>query len=374
MLHAPSGATTTWKTLKGQVVVLDFWATWCGPCRKALPHWNELVDAFKDEPVRFIAITDENEQVVQNFLKQTPIHSWVGLDGAGRSNRDGYNIEGIPTTVIVNQEGVVVAVVNPAKLQPKHIDEILRTGQSSLPPPTDLLAELGSEMQVIVTNKPMYEVSVRRSGPVPKDHGIDCWAIFRNSADLTGEYASVKQAILMLFDGRPSLLDCRVALPVEQYDFTVKLPPSATPADREQAVAPLFRDLFGLYVRREFQQRDAYILTVASTNAPGLVPFLGGVRAGGGSERGGLKLKGATFDWLPGSLEELLGKPVLNETGVTNLYDIHLKWKMSEQELNGKAGPDPDAIIAAIRQQLGLNLSLQRRSLPVLIVDQARAD
>jgi hypothetical protein len=37
-------------------------------------------------PVRFIAITDENQQVVEHFLKQTPIHSWVGLAGAGRSN------------------------------------------------------------------------------------------------------------------------------------------------------------------------------------------------------------------------------------------------------------------------------------------------
>ena len=103
------------------------------------------------------------------------------------------------------------------------------------------------------------------------------------------------------------------------------------------------------------------------------MPFTGGA-AGGGDQRGGLKLRGATFDWLPGSLEEWLGKPVLNETGVTNRYNIHLKWKMSEQELKGEAEPDPNAIIAAVRDQLGLNLSLQRRSLPVLIVERARGD
>ena len=101
--------------------------------------------------------------------------------------------------------------------------------------------------------------------------------------------------------------------------------------------------------------------------------FTGGA-AGGGSERGGLKLRGATFDWLPGSLEEWLGKRVLNETGVTNRYNIHLKWKMSEQELKGEGEPDPKAIIAAVREQLGLKLSLERRALPVLIVERAPGD
>ena len=125
------------------------------------------MDAFKQKPVRFIAITDENEQVVEHFLKQTPIHSWVGLDGAGKSNRDVYNIQGIPTTVIVNSQGIVVAVTHPAKLQPKDIDEVLSTGQSSLPPPTDVLANLAHEAQVILTNHPVYKPLV--------NHWVNHW-------------------------------------------------------------------------------------------------------------------------------------------------------------------------------------------------------
>src|SRR5881396_890266 len=77
LLQAPDGAKASWAALKGKVVVLEFWATWCGPCIAAIPHLNELADHFKDKPVQFIAITDEEEKVVAPFLKRKPIHAWV---------------------------------------------------------------------------------------------------------------------------------------------------------------------------------------------------------------------------------------------------------------------------------------------------------
>ena len=58
LLQAPAGIKATWQSLNGKVVVIDFWATWCVPCRKSIPHWNQLVDEFKGKPVCFIAITD----------------------------------------------------------------------------------------------------------------------------------------------------------------------------------------------------------------------------------------------------------------------------------------------------------------------------
>src|ERR1035441_3386737 len=103
-------------------------------------------------------------------------------------------------------------------------------------------------------------------------------------------------------------------------------------------------------------KREVYVLTVVSTNAPGLTPSTPDSRGGGGEQRGGLKLGQATIDWLPGYFEKWLGKPVINETGLTNRYDIRFKWKMSQRELLPGAmdGPDPEAILAAAREQLGL--------------------
>src|SRR5215470_13148870 len=91
MLQAPVGFQPSWASLRGNVVVLEFWATWCGPCIAAIPHLNEVADHFKGKPIQFIAITDEDEKVVGPFLRKKPIHAWVGLD-TDKSMLDAYGV------------------------------------------------------------------------------------------------------------------------------------------------------------------------------------------------------------------------------------------------------------------------------------------
>lgn len=440
VLQAPANTIASWEALRGKVVVIDFWATWCGPCRESIPHWNRLVDTFKDRPVVFMAITDEHDQIVSAFLKRTPIHSWVGLDGVGLPMRDLYRIAGIPATVVVNQEGVVVAVIHPVGLEPKHIEEVLNTGNSSLPPPVEAIAKAGDNGAGRDSAKrPQCEVSVRRSGPLPAGSGVDCWVSGQTRDNVSGKYASVKQAVLTLFKGSDTLLDCRTALPTEAYDFTFRLP-GASRADCEQAAGAMFRTVFGLNVHRTNVEREVYVLALASTNAPGLTLSTTNSSGFSSTERGGFKQSRATMDGLPPCLEYYLGKTVVDETGLTNRYDMRVRWKMSKSELlpevldrrvlavvekpdaakeeklsndqrrqvaairgqlpeaewkglpaedreniellraelakpdDERYAPDLAAILAAVREQLGLDLSLQRRTMPVLVVEKAQAE
>src|SRR5258708_33922560 len=66
--------------LAGKAVVLEFWATWCAPCIDAIPHVNELAEQFKDRPVQFISITDEESSLIEGFLKNKPIGGWGAID------------------------------------------------------------------------------------------------------------------------------------------------------------------------------------------------------------------------------------------------------------------------------------------------------
>jgi uncharacterized protein (TIGR03435 family) len=334
VLQAPVGAGWNWSQFRGEVVVLEFWATWCGPCVASIPHWNKLVNAFRDQPVRFLAITDENEQVVATFLKRKPIHSWVGLENLSASARDSYGVRGIPATVIVNQNGVVSAVTHPARLEPKHIAEVLSTGKSSLPAPSEPSTRASLEKQEqepVPARAPLLELSVRPSGPRPKGHSFNCWKA-RGHDDVIGEYASVKSAILSLLDGRELLLDCRTPLPGGEYDFTVRVP-GQDPAQREQLVEAMFRSAFGLQVQSVVTPCEVYRLSLASTNAPGLRPNNSQRTGNGRDEAGGFTLKNTPFNQLAERLEQWLRKPVLDGTGLTNRYDIRLRWKMSQREL-----------------------------------------
>src|SRR5438309_1150443 len=64
LLQAPPGSKLDAEAVGGKVVILEFWATWCGPCVMAISHLNELAQKFKDKPVQFVAITAEDEATV----------------------------------------------------------------------------------------------------------------------------------------------------------------------------------------------------------------------------------------------------------------------------------------------------------------------
>jgi thiol-disulfide isomerase/thioredoxin len=91
-------------SLKGKVVVLDFWATWCGPCRAQHPLYEQVKQRFKDNAdVVFLSIaTDEDRALVKPFLERQKWSKQVLYDdGLGGF----FRVSSIPTTVVLNRQG-----------------------------------------------------------------------------------------------------------------------------------------------------------------------------------------------------------------------------------------------------------------------------
>jgi peroxiredoxin len=93
-----------------KTVLLDFWATWCGPCRMALPDLQDLSDKYKDRGLEVLAIDQgESANQVQYFLKRRQ-YSLLFLLDEGSTVGDSYGVRGIPTSVLVDKNGVVQAI------------------------------------------------------------------------------------------------------------------------------------------------------------------------------------------------------------------------------------------------------------------------
>ncbi len=121
------------EAVKGQIVVLDMWATWCVPCIKAMPVMEELSKQFKEQGVLFYALNvGENEETVREFLKESPIKPQVLMDENGEVATK-YQVNAIPQLVIIGKDGRV---------------ELVRVGWTSL---ETLASELSEPIKTLVS-------------------------------------------------------------------------------------------------------------------------------------------------------------------------------------------------------------------------------
>lgn len=129
---APTISIAQWITkpeLKGnpflnRTVILEFWATWCGPCRKIIPHINSLVKKFKSDSVIFVSISKESPQKVKSFLKKNSMEAYIAIDANGISNKN-YKIKYIPRAYVIDSFGRIIWEGHPANLNDKILDIII---------------------------------------------------------------------------------------------------------------------------------------------------------------------------------------------------------------------------------------------------------
>ncbi len=360
LLQAPAGVKMNAESVRGKVVILEFWATWCGPCVASISHLNELAEKFQNKPVQFIAITAENRATVERFLTKRPIKAWVALDTNNAMSK-AYGVTAIPHTVVLDMEGKVAAIAFPESLTEMHIEDLLAGKKISIGARGGERIPAAKEQE----KPPLFQVLIRPSR-FTNEVG---W--FRSNGRMTITGFTVEYALPIIFDTHHDRIITNAPLSTGVFDFSV-IQPRDSDADAGTLIQDAVKSTFGLTAKWETNQMNTFVLKIKKNNAPDLTAspnkakrLSTGLSSGVASVWG----IGVTSADIASFLEDMLQMPVIDESGLTNLdgYDISLEWKQKSWNK-----PNLESLKRALTEQLGLELISESRPVGVLLIGRVK--
>jgi peroxiredoxin len=122
------GRSLTPATLQGQVVLIDFWATWCVPCRKSMPELQALHDRYSKRgfTVVGVSIDEGGPGPVRKFVQSKKIRYPIAVDDAAAPAWDAFRVKAVPAAYLVDREGKIVAQWTGAPARPQELEEKIR--------------------------------------------------------------------------------------------------------------------------------------------------------------------------------------------------------------------------------------------------------
>ena len=142
------GAPFSLASLDGQVVLLDFWASWCGPCRKSFPFLDDLQKRRAPDGLHVVGLTlEEDGDAVGAFLQAVPVGFTIARDPTGKAG-EAFAVTAMPTSILIGRDGRVAARFEGgdpsvhARIE-QAVTTLLAGG--TLPPGTDVLVAAGVE-------------------------------------------------------------------------------------------------------------------------------------------------------------------------------------------------------------------------------------
>lgn len=158
------GRQTAYSLPAGKFLLLEFWATWCTPCVRNIPHFNKLAREFEGK-IEFISISDEATDKVARFVAAHSLSGVVAVDNSGKAFK-AFNVKGRPSTFIINDNGVVVYEGDPYMLTSEMLTALLNgeqlTGDNSGAQAGKLGGWGGGEDPVVTGNFDMKKMHYRR--------------------------------------------------------------------------------------------------------------------------------------------------------------------------------------------------------------------
>jgi len=125
-INGSSEMPKTLEGLRGRVVLLEFWATWCPPCRETIPHIKQLFEKYSSRGLQIISVSPEDPETVKPFVRENEMTYTIGLDD-NKQTVHAYGIKSIPMAYLIGRDGKVIWQGRPVQLKEGQIEEALQT-------------------------------------------------------------------------------------------------------------------------------------------------------------------------------------------------------------------------------------------------------
>lgn len=344
--------------LKGKPVILEFWATWCGPCIPAMKKLDSLQNDYGDK-IEIITISHENRERLEKFIKSSQTSLKLVSD---TTHTKSFKYKRIPHSIIIDKNGIVRAITSPENINKEVIDNLLANNKIDLELKDDFYIDPNLETKTIktITNSD-YTIELKsynqekRGGFKPlknvkgEINGVEIW---------NGTIPRLYQTIFDI--ASPSRMIFKDSLssddfPYEkehQYNFMIQVSDNNQDKWREIGIEFL-NENFDINAKMGVDSLECYVLNnvdniIRESQSDSTEYMFAGTI---------LKTKKIKMLQLAEYLENFTPIPVLDKTKLTGEYDINLEWQAQ----------DPKTIHSELKKY-GLELIKSKQKLPVEVM------
>lgn len=356
-LASNSNSSITLGELKGKVVWLEFWATWCGPCISAMPHLVKLQQQYKDK-LQVIAISNETEKRIAQFLKVKPFDLTFAIDTADLM-RKYFPYQLIPHSVLISVDGKLISSTSPKKITSHVLDSLFNGQEVHLEEKkdnfsTDYIKDyFYADDQV--KNRILWQPTIKGAGGMMFSH-LDKPAF--SGRRLTFINVSLSSIFSRAFGDFPysRTIDSLGKLGDETYCLDLIV------ANRKQLERTLRQDLAKRYqVNAKIikQKREVYSLSIIDKNKFDRVKRNTNGNRTYFARHGAIDQQGITLKDFADFLESFgsLGKLVIDESGHNEKLDIKFDFQ-----------PEDKNTLLKILNDMGLGLKRHTRTVSFLFL------
>jgi peroxiredoxin len=122
-----NGKKITLSALRGKIVLVNFWATWCPPCRKEMADLDLIYTHYQPEGLVILSLSSENPYIVNKFISQINYHPPVLLDDGGKVAKE-FHVDGLPRSFVFNRDGKLVAEAIDMRTQRQFFEMLAKAG------------------------------------------------------------------------------------------------------------------------------------------------------------------------------------------------------------------------------------------------------